>query len=85
MGSAWSLNDDMVAQVLRRYHVQDREEYKKYNRLCGMVTKLTSMLYRLDPTDEDRIKVTSDLLDKYVPLCLLRDHACSTSCNEDGQ
>ena len=65
MGSARVLSLGMVVQVLRRYHVQDREEYKKYNRLCGMVTKLTSLLYRLDPTDEDRIKVTSDLLDKY--------------------
>jgi U3 small nucleolar ribonucleoprotein protein IMP3 len=58
----------LAVQVIRRYHVQDREEYKKYNRLCGMITKLTSLLYRLDPTDDDRIKVTNDLLDKYVEL-----------------
>ena len=25
---------------MRRYHLQDRDDYKKYNKLCGMVTKL---------------------------------------------
>ncbi len=25
---------------MRRYHIQDRDDYKKYNKLCGMVTKL---------------------------------------------
>jgi len=27
-------------QTLRRYHIQDRDDYKKYNQLCGLVTKL---------------------------------------------
>ena len=26
-------------EVIRRYHLQDRDDYKKYNKLCGMVTK----------------------------------------------
>lgn len=82
MRSARGLNVALDAQVIRRYHVQDREEYKQYNRLCGMVTKLTSLLYRLDPTDDDRIKVTNDLLNKYVSLCcLLPDSACCTGRN----
>lgn len=51
-------------QVVRRYHIQDREDYKKYNKLCGMITKLTSLLQRLEPTDEDRIQVTDELIDK---------------------
>ena len=25
---------------MRRYHIQDRDDYKKYNKLCGMVTKV---------------------------------------------
>ena len=25
---------------MRRYHIQDRDDYKKYNKLAGMVTKL---------------------------------------------
>eukprot|EP00892_Ulva_mutabilis_P011852 jgi/Ulvmu1/9039/UM005_0131.1 len=51
-------------QVMRRYHIQDREDYKKYNKLCGMITKLSSLLQRLEPTDDDRIQVTDELLEK---------------------
>jgi hypothetical protein len=29
---------------MRRYHIQDRDDYKKYNKLCGMVTKLVRLL-----------------------------------------
>lgn len=51
-------------QVLRRYHIQDRDDYKKYNKLCGHVTKLASMLKQLSPQDTTRIELTEQLLDK---------------------
>ena len=53
--------------MLRRYHLQDREDYKAYNKLCGMVTKLTHLLQQLDPADEERIQMTDELLDKCAP------------------
>jgi hypothetical protein len=56
----------LSVQILRRYHLQDREDYKKYNKLCGMVTKLTNLLQQLDSTDSDRIQMTDELLDKYA-------------------
>ena len=36
---------------MRRYHIQDRDDYKKYNKLCGMVTKVTNTIRKLDPQD----------------------------------
>lgn len=51
-------------QTMRRYHIQDRDDYKKYNKLVGMVTKMTSTLKRLDPKDSTRIELTDQLLDK---------------------
>lgn len=51
-------------QVMRRYHIQDRDDYKKYNKLCGMVTKVTNTLKKLDPQDPSRIEMTDQLLDK---------------------
>ena len=27
-------------RVLRRYHVQDREDYHTYNKVCGLVTQV---------------------------------------------
>ena len=53
-----------TVQVMRRYHIQDRDDYKKYNKLCGMVTKVTSIIKKLDARDATRIEVTDQLLDK---------------------
>ena len=49
---------------MRRYHIQDRDDYKKYNKLCGMVTKVTSIIKKLDARDPTRIELTDQLLDK---------------------
>ena len=44
--------------VLRRYHVQDREDYSKYNKLVGQVTKLVAKLKVLKQNDDYRIAKT---------------------------
>lgn len=49
---------------MRRYHIQNRDDYKKYNKICGMITKLTSVLKQLDAKDTTRIELTDQLLDK---------------------
>jgi U3 small nucleolar ribonucleoprotein protein IMP3 len=37
----WKGDDNIrEVKILRRYHIQDREEYHKYNRLCGTITKV---------------------------------------------
>lgn len=67
---------------MRRYHIQDRDDYKKYNKICGMITRLTNMLKQLDSKDATRIELTDQLLEKWVTamalggrlilVCLLR-------------
>lgn len=52
------------AQVIRRYHLEDRMDYVKYNKLAGMITKVVSVLRQLDSTDPTRIELTNQLLDK---------------------
>ncbi len=51
---------------MRRYHIQDRDDYKKYNKIVGMVTKLTCVMKQLDPKDNTRIELTEMLLEKWV-------------------
>lgn len=51
-------------QVMRTYHIQNRDDYKKYNKVVGMITKLTSLLKQLDPKDTARIELTDNLLEK---------------------
>ncbi len=53
-------------QVMRRYHIQDREDYKKYNKIAGMITRLTAMLRQLDAKDTTRIELTEQMLEKWV-------------------
>ena len=51
-------------QILRRYHIQKREDYLQYNKLCGIITKLTSKIIKLDSKDPYRVKMTEQLLEK---------------------
>ena len=57
-------NNHRELQVLRRYHIQDRDDYKKYNKISGMITKLVSMLKTLAANDPVRIEITELVLEK---------------------
>ena len=52
------------AQVLRRYRVTNRDDYRHYSKLVGYITKLASTLKKLPPTDDYRIETTQALLRK---------------------
>uniref|UniRef100_A0A383WGF1 U3 small nucleolar ribonucleoprotein protein IMP3 n=1 Tax=Tetradesmus obliquus TaxID=3088 RepID=A0A383WGF1_TETOB len=58
-------------QVMRRYHIQDRDDYRKYNKICGLVTQLTNVLKQLDPQDKLRIELTEQLLTKLHDMGVL--------------
>lgn len=51
-------------KVLRRYHIQNREDYIKYNRLVGQVHQIVHKLKKLQPDDEYRIKTTEQMMNK---------------------
>eukprot|EP00878_Enallax_costatus_P005671 GHUV01005947.1.p1 GENE.GHUV01005947.1~~GHUV01005947.1.p1 ORF type:complete len:184 (+),score=39.05 GHUV01005947.1:237-788(+) len=61
-------------QVMRRYHIQDRDDYRKYNKICGMITQLTNVLKQLDPQDKTRIEITDQLLNKLHDMGVLPTH-----------
>jgi len=42
---SWKGEDNIrVAKILRRYHIQNREDYVAYVKICGMVTQLSAKL-----------------------------------------
>ncbi len=57
-------NKHREVQVVRRYHLQDRDDYTKYNKVCGMITKLVSMMKTLAANDPARIEITDLVLEK---------------------
>jgi len=59
-----SADNPHEAQVMRRYHIQDRDDYSKYNKICGYTTKLANAISLLQPGDSFRKKIAEQLLDK---------------------
>eukprot|EP00033_Pygsuia_biforma_P003091 GCRY01003398.1.p1 GENE.GCRY01003398.1~~GCRY01003398.1.p1 ORF type:complete len:211 (+),score=40.48 GCRY01003398.1:86-634(+) len=55
-------------EVMRKYHIPNREEYLKYNRLVGDVRKIAAKLVKLDEADPFRIRMTEQLLEKLYRL-----------------
>lgn len=53
---------------MRLYHITGRDDYKKYNRICGQITKLVCILKKLDASDPFRIKMTEQLLEKLYTM-----------------
>ncbi|KAK5782025.1 snoRNA-binding rRNA-processing protein IMP3 PWA37_002365 [Arxiozyma heterogenica] len=58
-------------QVMRTYHIQNREDYHKYNRICGDIRKLAHKLSLLSPTDPFRHKHEKLLLEKLYNMGIL--------------
>lgn len=58
-------------EVMRRYHIQDRDDYKKYNKLAGMVSKLCNALRDLPGNDEERREMTMRLSERLFAMGLV--------------
>jgi U3 small nucleolar ribonucleoprotein protein IMP3 len=58
-------------QVIRRYHLQDREDYSRYNKLVGHITKLAENLKTYGERDTFRITMTEKLLKKLYDMGLI--------------
>jgi U3 small nucleolar ribonucleoprotein protein IMP3 len=68
---SWRGENKSEGQVLRRYHIQRREDYMAYARLSGMVTRLTAKLKQLPPSSATRIDCTELLLDRLFKMGLV--------------
>mmetsp|Transcript_3901 Transcript_3901/g.11672 ORF Transcript_3901/g.11672 Transcript_3901/m.11672 type:complete len:183 (-) Transcript_3901:128-676(-) len=64
-------NNLRETKVLRRYHVQNPEDYHKYNKIVGLITKLSNKLKELDRTDAVRVRRTEDLITKLYDMGVL--------------
>ncbi|SCZ97860.1 BZ3500_MvSof-1268-A1-R1_Chr7-3g09618 [Microbotryum saponariae] len=58
-------------KVMRRYHVQNRDDYHSYNKICGQVRRLSHLLSRLPPADPFRAKYEHMLLSKLYDMGIL--------------
>ncbi|KAK4800370.1 hypothetical protein SAY86_020857 [Trapa natans] len=70
------------AQVMHRYHVTGRDDYKKYSGLCRMVQKLVSILKQMDPRDPFRIEMTDTLLEKLYNMGVIPTRKSLALCDQ---
>lgn len=71
-----------VAKVLRRYCIQNRQDYTAYNRICGMVTSLSAKLQTLPAEDAFRIAMTDQLLAKLYDMGVINTTKSLKSAQE---
>ena len=57
--------------VVRRYHVQNRDDYQKYNKVVGQIQKVIAKLVVLKASDPYRIAKTKQLVDKLFEMGLI--------------
>jgi U3 small nucleolar ribonucleoprotein protein IMP3 len=60
---------------MRRYHIQDRDDYHKYNKLAGQLRSYAHRLALLPPQDPFRAKMEAALLSKLYDHGLLSSQA----------
>lgn len=66
--------------VMRRYHVTGRDDYKKYSKLCKMVQKLVNILKQMDHSDPFRIEMTNALLEKLYNMGVIPSQKSLALC-----
>mmetsp|Transcript_24952 Transcript_24952/g.22676 ORF Transcript_24952/g.22676 Transcript_24952/m.22676 type:complete len:184 (+) Transcript_24952:201-752(+) len=66
-------NNVKEAGIIRRYNIQNREDYIKYSKIVGHVTKLISKLSKLPQSDDTRLKLSEQLLQKLYNMGLIKD------------
>ncbi|CAG0889196.1 unnamed protein product [Darwinula stevensoni] len=72
---SWEVDNNLhEVKVMRRYHIQKREDYTKYNKLSREARDLARKIKDLDPKDPFRIESGAQLLEKLrrLPVVMVR-------------
>jgi len=59
------------AMILRKYLVQDREDYIKYSKIVGHITKLAAMLLKMPIEDEIRRQLSEQIIQKLFNMGII--------------
>jgi U3 small nucleolar ribonucleoprotein protein IMP3 len=72
-------NNIREGQILRKYHVQNREDYIKYNKIVGKITKMVAKLQSLPNDDTLRLNLSTQLLKKLHDMGIINNTTSLTS------
>jgi U3 small nucleolar ribonucleoprotein protein IMP3 len=61
----WEVDNSLHEnKIMRKYMIQKREDYTKYNKLARQIREITEKIKELDPKDPFRIECSSLFLEK---------------------
>ncbi|KAJ3192351.1 Small subunit (SSU) processome component [Irineochytrium annulatum] len=79
----WKTDNSLhETKVMRRYHVEKREDYMKYNRMAGLVKKIANKLSLLNPKDPYRDTKTEAVLEKLYNMGLITAKRSLSQCDK---
>ncbi|XP_048777501.1 U3 small nucleolar ribonucleoprotein protein IMP3-like [Ostrea edulis] len=68
---SWEVDNNLhEVKILKKYFIQKREDYTKYNKLSRHVRELAKKIKELDQKDPFRMEATSQLLEKLYNMGL---------------
>eukprot|EP00906_Rhabdomonas_costata_P038851 RCo055006 len=65
--------------VVRKFYLQDRNDYSRYHRLVGKVQALKTALSGLAENSKVRIQITKELLEKLFAMGIIENHSNNLS------
>ncbi|KAI4459278.1 30s 40s ribosomal protein [Holotrichia oblita] len=69
---SWKADNNLrEVKVLKKYHVQKREDYTKYNKLCRSIRELARKIKEIDPKHPFRTECSAQLLEKLYLMGLI--------------
>ncbi|XP_022322177.2 U3 small nucleolar ribonucleoprotein IMP3-like [Crassostrea virginica] len=69
---SWEVDNNLhEIKILKKYYIQRREDYTKYNKLSRHVRELAKKIKELDAKDPFRTEATSQLLEKLFSMGLI--------------
>lgn len=72
-------NNVREASIIRKYLLQDREDYVKYNKIVGSITKLVGKLKLLPMEDPIRHQLSVQLLQKLHNMAIINNTSSLTA------
>ncbi|XP_016994582.2 U3 small nucleolar ribonucleoprotein protein IMP3 [Drosophila takahashii] len=66
-------NSGKENKILRRFHIQKREDYTKYNKLSREIRELAEKIAKLDASDPFKVEATTMLLNKIHAMGVSND------------
>ncbi|KAI0216577.1 U3 small nucleolar ribonucleoprotein IMP3 [Lamellibrachia satsuma] len=80
---SWEVDNNLhEIKVMRKYYIQKREDYTKYNKLSRHIRELAKKIKELDVKDPFRMEATSHFLEKLHSMGLVPTKRSLQLCNE---